>query len=314
MNDGASAVGKAVDARAPVRAVRSLSWRTAQPRHRRRQALALVCVAAVALTAGVLTGASASHRAARSNRVAHVVTRAGTPARDAEQIAQNAAIDRTLGYTPYVRVAGSQHREIALTFDDGPGPYTQTILATLERFKVPATFFEVGVLEGYFHAATTAITRDGDPIEDHTHTHAPMGRLAPRDQRAQLLQQVSATGAYGVPFPRMFRPPYGSWDGATLRLLRRYRMLMVLWTVDANDYRRPGTAAIVHSVISGARPGAIILLHDAGGDRAETVAALPRIIRKLRARGYRLVTVPKLLLDNPAPRNQQISSIVGSGG
>ena len=84
---------------------------------------------------------------------------------------------------------------------------------------------------------------------------------------------------------------------------------MVLWTVDTSDYREPGVAAIVHPAVSGARPGAIILMHDAGGNRSETVAALPIIIKRLRARGYKLVTVPKLLLDNPPPANQQITSV-----
>ncbi len=89
---------------------------------------------------------------------------------------------------------------------------------------------------------------------------------------------------------------------------------MILWTVDTGDYRRPGVSAIVKSAVSGARPGAIILLHDAGGDRSETVAALPLIIKRLRAKGYRLVTIPRLLLDNPAPHDQDISAVIGSGG
>ena len=72
------------------------------------------------------------------------------------------------------------------------------------------------------------------------------------------------------------------WNATTLALLHRYRMLMVLWTVDTNDYRLPGVPAIVEAAVDGARPGAIILLHDAGGDRSETVAALPKIIRELR--------------------------------
>ena len=88
-------------------------------------------------------------------------------------------------------------------------------------------------------------------------------------------------------------------------------MLMVLWTVDTNDYTLPGVDAIVHTAVSGARPGAIILMHDAGGNRTETVAALPKIISDLRQRGYRFVTVPKLLLDNPAPSNQQSAVIRG---
>ncbi len=88
---------------------------------------------------------------------------------------------------------------------------------------------------------------------------------------------------------------------------------MVLWTVDTADYRRPGVKAIVDAALAGARPGAIILLHDAGGDRSQTVAALPKIIAALRARGYRLVTVPQLLVDNPAPAQQQVAGLVGTG-
>ena len=119
---------------------------------------------------------------------------------------------------------------------------------------------------------------------------------------------------YGAPFPRLFRPPYGLWDSTTLALLHRYRMLMVLWTIDTGDYRRPGVQAIVDAAVSGVKPGAIILLHDAGGERSQTVAALPKIITELRGRGYRFATVPQLLVDNPPPRNQQIYSVRGSGG
>src|SRR2546430_8342421 len=107
---------------------------------------------------------------------------------------------------------------------------------------------------------------------------------------------------------------YGLWNNDTLKLLRKYRMLMIMWTVDTEDYRLPGIQSIVHTAVSGARPGAIILMHDAGGNRSETVSALPIVIRDLRARGYKLVTVPKLLLDNPPPADQQISAILGSGG
>lgn len=228
--------------------------------------------------------------------------------------AENQAINRVLAYTPWVRIAGAQHREIALTFDDGPGPYTPEVLSILEREKVPATFFEVGVLERWFYVSTARIVADHDVIGDHTQTHAPMPRLSRRDQRAQLLAEASAIGRHGAPFPRLFRPPYGLWNATTLALLRKYRMLMVLWTVDTNDYLRPGVSAIVNAAVKGARSGAIILLHDAGGDRAETVAALPRIIAALRRRHYRLVTVPRLLLDNPPPRVQNVAPMTGAGG
>jgi peptidoglycan-N-acetylglucosamine deacetylase len=141
-----------------------------------------------------------------------------------------------------------------------------------------------------------------------------MSRLSAAGQRGQLLSDAAALERRGARFPRLFRPPYGMWNQATLALLHRYRMLMVLWTVDTNDYRRPGVKAIVKAALAGARPGAIILLHDAGGNRAQTVKALPLIIAGLNRRHYRLVTMPRLLLDNPAPRTQNIAAVIGNGG
>jgi len=297
------------------------------PHHRRRRAVAMLTVIGIVLIAITLLVVllAAGGGAARPRTIAEphggffatVHKLAGEGAESLigrEARAEDAAISRTLAYTPYVRIAGAQHREIALTFDDGPGPYTPQILATLQREHVPATFFEVGIEERYFNASTTEIAADDDPIGDHTEVHAPMSKLSARAQRAQLLDQAKAIERFGAPFPRLFRPPYGLWNAATLSLLHRYRMLMVLWTVDTNDYLRPGVNAIVERAVDGAKPGAIILMHDAGGDRSETVAALPRIIAALRRRHYQLVTVPRLLLDNPAPRVQNIAAVIGSGG
>jgi peptidoglycan/xylan/chitin deacetylase (PgdA/CDA1 family) len=286
---------------------------------------ALAVVAAIALILGVIVGAgsggsSGAHRAASAHQngfFTRIRTLSGGGAGSfaaAEQGEENAAITRTLAYTPYVRVAGSQHKESALTFDDGPGPYTLRLLAVLDRYHVPGTFFEVGVEEQYFHAGTSAIVAHGDPIGDHTQTHAPMSKLPGNVQQTQLLQDTAAIGDYGAPFPRMFRPPYGLWNSTTLALLKKYKMLMILWTVDTSDYQMPGTQVIVDRALDGAKPGAIILMHDAGGDRAETIAALPKIIKGLRGKGYKLVTVPRLLLDNPAPKDQDVASLAGAGG
>jgi peptidoglycan-N-acetylglucosamine deacetylase len=294
------------------------------PHHRRRRWLAALFLTALVL-AGILLalgGGAAVHSPSvasppRAEFFDWIREEAGLGARSLaahEAAAENAAIDRTLAYTPYVRIAGAQHREIALTFDDGPGPYTPQILAILNRHDVPATFFEVGVLERYFHGSTAAIVADGDAIGDHTEGHAAMSTLSIAEQRSQLLSDAAAVERRGARFPRLFRPPYGMWNRNTLALLHRYRMLMVLWTVDTGDYRRPGVQAIVKAALDGARPGAIILLHDAGGDRSQTVKALPRIIAGLRRRGYRLVTVPRLLLDNRAPRVQNIAAVIGTGG
>jgi peptidoglycan-N-acetylglucosamine deacetylase len=324
MDDRPTALNTAPGTRILERARPTARRWSNEPEHRRRRAAALLVAAAVvALVAVLITsqGGAGSGLLPRTGAAGGFFTRLQTLAgsgRDSfaatESAAENGAINRTLGYTPYVRIAGSQHRELALTFDDGPGPYTPEILSILERENVPATFFEVGILEQYFHASTSEIVARGYTVGDHTFSHPPMSRLSPADQRSQLIQGARAVQRYGAPFPRLFRPPYGMWNAATLALLHRYRMLMVLWTVDTNDYRLPGVAGIVKSVMTAAKPGAIILLHDAGGTRAETVAALPKIIKQLRALGYKFVTVPRLLLDNPAPRAQQISSVIGSGG
>jgi peptidoglycan/xylan/chitin deacetylase (PgdA/CDA1 family) len=293
--------------------------------HRRRRAVALAVLAGISLILGIVVGSgsgggsTALHHVAapRSGYFARIRTLAGGGTGSfaaVEQSDENAAITRTLAYTPAIRYAGSQHREIALTLDDGPGPYTLKLLSVLDRYHVPVTFFEVGVLEQYFHAATAAIVSHGDPIGDHTESHAPMSKLSNKDQQRQLLSETAAIGAYGAPFPRMFRPPYGLWNSTTLSLLKKYKMLMVLWSADTSDYTVPGTAAIIQRALAGAKPGAIILMHDAGGNRSETVAALPAIIKKLRARGYKLVTVPRLILDNPPPKNQDLTGIQGAGG
>lgn len=224
------------------------------------------------------------------------------------------AVDRVLAYTPYVTSGGGRKREIALTFDDGPGPYTPKVLRVLQRMDAKATFFEVGFMERWFHSATTRAIRDGHVVGDHTERHAQLGRLSRPSQRKQIVGQSDWLAKLGLPRPRLFRPPFGSFDNRTFRVLRRNRMLMVLWSVDSQDYRRPGVKAIVRRVLAGAHPGAIVLLHDAGGSRAQTVAALPEIVRKLRRRGYRLVTVPQLLEDDPPPRGQPLPHYLGGAG
>jgi peptidoglycan/xylan/chitin deacetylase (PgdA/CDA1 family) len=292
---------------------------------RRRRAAALGVVAVVALAAGLIVGAvgagGRSHRRSVASREVGFLRKIKSLAGDgshsiaAEQRAQDdAAIDRTMSYTPAVMYAGSQHREVALTFDDGPGPYTLRLLRVLRRMHTPGTFFVVGVAEQYFHAGTTAIAKLGYPIGDHTWSHPDMAQLSRAQQQSQLMQETRAIHRYGAPFPRMFRPPYGDWNATTLSLLRKDHMLMVLWSLDTDDWQLPGAATIVHRVLHGAKPGSIVLMHDAGGDRSETIAALPKVIRGLRARGYKLVTVPQLLHDNPAPKHQNFALLDGAGG
>ena len=226
---------------------------------------------------------------------------------------ENRAVDRVLAYTPFISRGGAHHREVALTFDDGPGPYTHRVVSVLRRLHARATFFQVGVMIPTFHGPGSEVRRYF-PVGDHTISHPLLGRLPKARQREEILGDVPRLASERVPMPRLFRPPYASFNRDTMAVLRAARMLMVLWSVDSRDYLRPGTKAIIHNVLSQVRPGSIVLMHDAGGDRRQTVAALPTIIRKLRRRHFKLVTVPQMLVDAPPAHAQPKPPGTESGG
>jgi len=287
-----------------------------QLRHRRRRAGALACAAALAFLLGALAGAGGGDdgpgvhgRIPQVGWYGHLraLAGAGRASLSFEQRAQeDAAVDRALRRTPFVRLAGAQHRLVALTFDDGPGPYTGALLDELARLHVPATFFVVGRQVPDFASALQREVDLGMTVGDHTADHRDLALLSARDQRRQVVEDADALRSYGAPWPRLFRPPYGSYDATTHRVLGRQRMLSVLWSVDSEDYTRPGAGAIVRNVVGAVRPGAIVLMHDGGGDRSQTLAAIPRIVARLRAAGYRLVSVPRLLLESPPPQDQEL--------
>jgi peptidoglycan/xylan/chitin deacetylase (PgdA/CDA1 family) len=271
----------------------------------------LVLIAAVALkrggdgpaaqTAAGRADATDSAAAAATPKVlsATEVKAAGQRAREA------AAVQRAVRRTPVVAVAGSQHREMALTFDDGPGPYTLEIVRILKERGVPATFFQVGQSAKTFTAGGHAELKDPTlVVANHSENHARMSGLPVGGQESQIADAQEVIKQAGNPSPRLFRPPYGAYNATTVKVLGRHHMLAVLWTIDSNDYERPGVATIVKRVLDGAKPGAIVLMHDAGGDRSQTVQALPIIITELRKRDYKLVTIPRLMLDNPPPLKQ----------
>ena len=216
--------------------------------------------------------------------------------------ADAAAVARVLAYTPLITGGIPRHRVVALTFDDGPSPYTQRIVGELVQLHVPATFFVVGQQLDDFSAGLRDELAHGMAIGDHTENHAPLTELSAAGQYKQIHDDAVRIARLGAPSPVLFRPPYDYYNSTTLRILRRLGMLMTLWSVDTRDWTRPGTAAIIRGALSGARPGAIILMHDGGGDRSQTVAALPAIVKALRRRHYGFVTVPQLLRVDPPPR------------
>ncbi len=225
--------------------------------------------------------------------------------------AQRRAIDRFLKQSAYISNGSPRIKQVALTFDDGPGPFTGRILDVLEQEHAPATFFEVGGMLADFHKLTSRAARAGFVIGDHSQTHPLLAKLRESAQATQLASTAMAIRSAGAPYPRLFRPPYGSFNHTTLALLKRMRMLTVLWSGDVRDYERPGTQQIITRALAAVQPGAIILMHDGGGDRSQTAAALPTIIKAIRARGYRLVTVPQMIHNDPPPTPQPLTPGTG---
>jgi peptidoglycan-N-acetylglucosamine deacetylase len=279
---------------------------------RRRRLLLSTTIGLLALltplVAFSLGGSAASrHPRSRAKRPARADARrssTGRPSAPTPEQQEQQTNRHILSYTSYVSLGRPRGREIALTFDDGPGPYTPRILSVLERFHVKATFFEIGVNVQRYPQFTARLAKAGMVIGDHTQDHPPMAQLDAAGQAHEIDEDANAIHEAGAPRPLLFRPPYGSFDATTLRLLRERNMVMVLWAVDTSDYALPGVHQIIATALGNARPGAVILFHDGGGDRSQTVAALPRIIKRLRRHGYRLVTVPELLRDDPPPHGQ----------
>ncbi|MEV4556675.1 bifunctional polysaccharide deacetylase/glycosyltransferase family 2 protein [Kitasatospora sp. NPDC049285] len=188
---------------------------------------------------------------------------------------------------------------IALTFDDGPDPvWTPRILDVLRRHGVHATFFTVGTQVAAEPELARRIVAEGHQIGIHTFTHADLSTASPWRRTLELREsQLTLAGAAGVT-SSLFRPPYSSendaltdagWDA--VRQAGRAGYLTVLTDQDSEDWRRPGVDAIVANATPKDHDGRILLMHDAGGDRAQTVAALDRLLPQLTDAGWHFATV-----------------------
>jgi chitin deacetylase len=184
---------------------------------------------------------------------------------------------------------------IALTFDDGPWPDTPQFLDILEREHVHATFFQIGEQVGiYGRAVDRRMLADGDIIGDHTWSHATVSGDGPA-AAAQISSAAAAIEGVTGFKPCLFRAPGGAVSGALISEARAMGFTTIEWDIDPRDWSRPGTGAIYSNVVGNAHPGAIVIQHDGGGDRSQTLAALPQEIATLRSRGYQFVTIPELL-------------------
>ncbi|HET9719821.1 MAG TPA: polysaccharide deacetylase family protein [Solirubrobacteraceae bacterium] len=199
---------------------------------------------------------------------------------------------------PFVYSGPTHRREIALTFDDGPWYDTPQFLSLLEREHVVATFFEIGdqISEyGQGGRIERRMLRDGDMLGNHTWNHPDIsgaGAFAASqiDRTAAAIRK--ATGGFQ---PCLLRAPYGAVSRALISEARRMGYTTIQWNIDPRDWSLPGVRAIETNVIDNAVPGGIVEMHDGGGNRSETLRALPDIISTLRRRGYAFVNLTQLL-------------------
>ena len=185
---------------------------------------------------------------------------------------------------------------VALTFDDGPWPgSTLAILKILKQYGATATFFEIGRQARQQSSLSRAVAKAGMEMGNHSETHPlNLGRLSATDVAKQIRQaQADITKASGKA-PFYFRPPGGNTTPAMYPVLTKLGLGWVQWDINTDDWKRPAASAIVSKVIGNVRPGSVVLMHDGGGDRSHTVAALPTILAKLKAMGYTFVPISAL--------------------
>jgi peptidoglycan/xylan/chitin deacetylase (PgdA/CDA1 family) len=199
------------------------------------------------------------------------------------------AVGCTGGGTGLVTNGPRDRKVVALTFDDGPSEYTPGFLDVLAEKGVDGTFFEIGQEMPGREETMRRILAEGSELGDHTMNHVEYPGYA---QIASAASRITAVTHF---VPCLFRPPGGGVEASVLASAGSLGMRTINWDVDPMDWATPGSAAVYSRIVGAAQPGSIILMHDGGGDRSGTLAALPSIIDTLRARGYGFATVSQLL-------------------
>lgn len=195
-----------------------------------------------------------------------------------------------------IRRIATNQKLVALTFDDGPSAtFTPQILDVLHEYHAKATFFVIGARVRQYANLLVQERDEDNEIENHTYSHQVIYGLPSERIQSDLSKaedDILRTVGYRTHF---FRPPRGRVDAIGYEAAMRQGYKVVLWSVDSRDWQNPGVAQIVKNVVQNVRPGDIILFHDQGGDRTQTVRAVRQVIEILRKRQYEFVTVNELL-------------------
>lgn len=190
-------------------------------------------------------------------------------------------------------------KRIALTFDDGPSrENTPRVLKVLRRADAHATFFVLGDRAERMPDVLAAVHEDGHEIGNHGFSHTSMRSLWKSQIREEVCRTHRAVEAATGQRPTLLRPPFGRYAPSAVPLAGGLGYDLVLWTVDAADWKTRDATAMAQSVVRSARPGAIILMHDR---EARSVEALPMILAGLKRRGFEVVAVSELLAATRAP-------------
>ena len=193
---------------------------------------------------------------------------------------------------------------IALTFDDGPSKYTQDILNILNEKGVHATFFNLSEQGAEFPDQEKAVAAAGNEVASHSVSHKYLPKLSRDDLRKEINDSFAPIEANTGGSGRMFRSPYGAFEAQQWVDSTDLISMNVLWSIDTEDWRRPGPDKIHDAVLGHARNGSIVLMHDGGGDRSQDIEALPRIIDDLKNEGFTFVTVSEMIkLDGTFPQH-----------
>lgn len=209
----------------------------------------------------------------------------------------NEVAKRFQGTIVYQGKLKANEKVIALTFDDGPGPKnTAQILEILKTNHIKATFFMIGEMVKYFPQVAKQVAADGHVIGNHTwhhwYRHMDLVTAASEiDRTAEIIYKTTGEKT------TLFRPPGGFLNNGLAEYAENKKYAVMMWSEESGDAERhsPQVPMLVKNVLKYAKPGAIVLLHDGGGNRSKSVKALPEMIAGLKAQGYRFVTIPQLL-------------------
>ena len=182
---------------------------------------------------------------------------------------------------------------IYLTFDDGPwAGHTRRVLKLLDEYDAKATFFQVGEEAAARPELTRDVVAQGHALGSHTWNHKDLRKLSRRAVSHQITRTSAVLGRTSGRPITCLRPPYGAKNARVMSVIRSKKLAMKLWDIDPRDWKKPGASVIAKRVISKAYPGAVVLMHDGGGNRSQSVKALKRILEALGKKGYRYETLP----------------------